>query len=484
MSDDESARLRLPYLAAAQMQKHVTLNEALTRLDALVQAAAVSRSVAVQPEAPDEGALHLLPEGATGADWSARAAGDLVRHEAGGWQAVAAPDGMVLAVLDEGGLLLRHDGGWTALGARLGQVQGLSRLGLNTTADAANPLAARLNKALWTALEAGAGGDGALRFTFNKETSADVLSLLFQSGWSGRAELGLVGDDDLSLKVSADGSAWIEALRVDRATGRVAFPRGALRSETTVLTEDAGWTPPAWASRVEALCIGGGAGGGGGFSGAAGAPRYGGGGGAGGGLSHAAWDAAVLTGGLVAAVGAGGSGGASGVDGADGGDSTLRLGGQVILTGAGGRGGGAGDAGSGAGGAAVPGGNGGGASSLTQAAGPGAQSGQPQAPGGGGAGGGLDASDAARTGGAGGAGGLMTARVDGGASGASGASAVSPGHAGGGGGGGSASAGSAGQAGGAGGDFGAGGGGGGAGLSAGGAGGGGASGLIVLTAIG
>ncbi|RZJ39922.1 MAG: DUF2793 domain-containing protein, partial [Brevundimonas sp.] len=37
MSDDHSARLCLPYLAAAQMQKHVTLNEALTRLDALVQ---------------------------------------------------------------------------------------------------------------------------------------------------------------------------------------------------------------------------------------------------------------------------------------------------------------------------------------------------------------------------------------------------------------------------------------------------------------
>ena len=33
MSDDHSARLGLPYLAAGQMQKHVTLNEALTRLD-------------------------------------------------------------------------------------------------------------------------------------------------------------------------------------------------------------------------------------------------------------------------------------------------------------------------------------------------------------------------------------------------------------------------------------------------------------------
>ena len=56
MSDDFSARLALPYLAAGQMQKHVTLNTALTRLDALLQTAAVSRTTTVQPGAPTDGA--------------------------------------------------------------------------------------------------------------------------------------------------------------------------------------------------------------------------------------------------------------------------------------------------------------------------------------------------------------------------------------------------------------------------------------------
>jgi len=57
MDDDTSARLDLPYLAAGQLQKHVTLNEALTRLDALVQCAVVSRTTAVQPASPTDGAL-------------------------------------------------------------------------------------------------------------------------------------------------------------------------------------------------------------------------------------------------------------------------------------------------------------------------------------------------------------------------------------------------------------------------------------------
>ena len=69
MSDDASARLGLPYLAAGQLQKHVTLNEALTCLDALTQTAVVSRTATAQPAAPADGALYILPTGATGADW-------------------------------------------------------------------------------------------------------------------------------------------------------------------------------------------------------------------------------------------------------------------------------------------------------------------------------------------------------------------------------------------------------------------------------
>src|SRR5690606_1578667 len=160
------------------------------------------------------------------------------------------------------------------------------RFGLNTGADEANPFAARLNKALWTALPAGAGGDGDLRFTFNKEGPADVLSLLFQSGWGGRAELGLIGSDDFSLKVSADGGDWREVKSVDRSTGAAAFARGVVRCETTRLTDDGEYAPPAWARRVRIVCIGGGGGGGSGAAGAASTGLRGGAGGGAGGVTQ------------------------------------------------------------------------------------------------------------------------------------------------------------------------------------------------------
>ena len=50
--------------------------------------------------------------------------------------------------------------------------------------------------------------------------AGDTASVLFQSGWTGHAEMGIVGDHDFSIKVSETGSAWTEALGFDAASGR------------------------------------------------------------------------------------------------------------------------------------------------------------------------------------------------------------------------------------------------------------------------
>ena len=68
---DQSSRLGLSFLAAAQAQKHVTVNESLLRLDALVQLAAKSASTAAEPASPVDGDIYILPSGKTGAAWAA-----------------------------------------------------------------------------------------------------------------------------------------------------------------------------------------------------------------------------------------------------------------------------------------------------------------------------------------------------------------------------------------------------------------------------
>ncbi|PZO00130.1 MAG: hypothetical protein DCF28_12040, partial [Alphaproteobacteria bacterium] len=271
MSTHVSARLGLPYLAAGQLQKHVTHNEALTRLDALIQTAVVSRKARAQPARAKDGDLYILPEGATGPDWSTCNPGDLVRAEAGAWSRIPAVEGMIVLVLVPPEAVVYHDGQWSPLPVDKASVaQNLNRLGVNTEADARIPFAARLNNALWTAIESGSGGDGDLRVTWNKAGASETLSFLFQSGFSGRAEFGLLGDDTFRLKVSPDGSQWHEALSVDSASGTVRFERGAVRAETTTLKSSTSLTIPAWARRLEVLAVGGGGGGGAGASAASG----------------------------------------------------------------------------------------------------------------------------------------------------------------------------------------------------------------------
>lgn len=103
-------------------------------------------------------------------------------------------------------------------------IQNLALLGVDTAADAANPLAMRGPNALFTAKYVGSGGTGDLQVKINKEAATDTGSVLFQTNFSGRAEMGLAGNDNFSLRVSADGSSWIDALTVDRTNGRVSFP--------------------------------------------------------------------------------------------------------------------------------------------------------------------------------------------------------------------------------------------------------------------
>lgn len=299
MPDDLSPRLDLPLLAAGQLQKHVTVNEALTRLDALVQTTAHSRT-ASPPASPVEGDLYIAAAG-----WPVPP-GTLVRFDVPDWRPLDPPEGLRVWVQDEGRLWLRQDGGWVELGRRLGEVQDLTRLGLAATADAANPFIARLNSALWMARGLDEGGTGDLRLVFNKSGPDRVLSLLFQSAWGGRAELGLIGDEAFSLKISADGGEWREALRVLPESGRVVAPAGAGRAERWLITTSETWTPPAWARLLHLEAVGGG---GGGLGGAAGGL------GGGPGAHRSRWLAAdTLDGPLQISLGVGGAAGGSGGD--------------------------------------------------------------------------------------------------------------------------------------------------------------------------
>ena len=212
---DDSTILSLPLILPAQAQKHVTHNEALRLLDVMVQLAVQDRSLATPPLSPAEGERHIAAVGASGA-WAGHD-GEIALFAQGGWSFFAPLPGWRAWIAAEEAIATFDGTQWaTSADSPLSVAQ----LGISTTADATNRLTVASAATLLT--NAGAGH----QLKVNKAAQTDTASLLFQSGFSGRAEMGVAGTDDFSVKVSADGALWSDAITAAAASGIVSLPQG------------------------------------------------------------------------------------------------------------------------------------------------------------------------------------------------------------------------------------------------------------------
>lgn len=215
---DTSPVLSLPLIQPAQAQKHVTHNEALRVLDALVQLVVISADLKTPPEDAQEGARYIVGTPG-GGDWAGRD-GDIAVRQDGTWFFVTPQAGWRAGVLDLGGeVIFDPDAGWNAA-AYMSET--MPRLGINTPADATNRLSLSAPATLLN--HEGAGH----QLKLNKAAPGDTASLLYQTAFSGRAEMGLAGDEDFAVKVSADGAVWQTALRAEAGSGQVTLPAGAV----------------------------------------------------------------------------------------------------------------------------------------------------------------------------------------------------------------------------------------------------------------
>jgi hypothetical protein len=214
----ETPNLGLPYLEAAQAQKHVTVNEALRRLDALVQIAVLDRDLAAPPASPGPADTYIVGPAATGA-WAGRS-GEIAAFQDGAWAFLAPKAGWLAWIVDEARLVVRGASSWSSPT----DMQNLSMLGILTAPDASNRLAVKADAALFSHDDV-TPGSGDMRLTLNKKLPARDAGLVFQDGFSTRALLGLLADDQFTLKVSPDGAAFKIALGIDGASGGVALPQ-------------------------------------------------------------------------------------------------------------------------------------------------------------------------------------------------------------------------------------------------------------------
>ena len=290
----ETPNLKLPYLAAAQSQKHVTHNEALRTLDAVVQLAVLDRDAGAPPASPVQGDRYIIAASPSGA-WAGHA-GNIAAWQDGTWTILSPAEGWLAWVADENTFVVFDGTAWdlvpgsgggggggsptnltvanrtattldvasstgtdatlpaattslsgvmaaadktkldgVAAGADVtpAALQTRTMVGINATADATNRLSVAAPATLLN--HEGAGH----QVKVNKAAAADTASFLFQTAFSGRAEMGTTGDDDFHFKVSPDGTTWLEALLIDKTTGAVSFPQALKldKADLLALTE-------------------------------------------------------------------------------------------------------------------------------------------------------------------------------------------------------------------------------------------------------
>ncbi len=200
----------LPLIEPAQAQKHVTHNEALAVLDVLVQTSATSRTLSAPPAAVVAGACYIVGDNATG-DWQGEE-GHVAVYSGLYWDFYVPKTGWRVWVESEGTEAVFDGAVWATSADRAERV---AALGISADADDTNRLSVSAPATLLT--HAGAGH----QVKVNKARTSDTASVLFQSGYSGRAEMGIVGSDDFVLKVSPDGTTFLTGLTIEAATGRV-----------------------------------------------------------------------------------------------------------------------------------------------------------------------------------------------------------------------------------------------------------------------
>ena len=211
---DDTTILSLPMILPAQAQKHVTHNEALAQLDLIVQLAVINRVLTTAPALPTLGDRHIVAAGATG-PWVGQS-GRIALYGETGWQFTQPLSGWQAHVLAEGQTAVFDGLVWETLSD--GPLT-VTQLGVSATADATNRLSVSSPAVLLN--HAGAGH----QVKVNKAAAGDTASLLFQTGFSGRAEMGTAGTDGFDIKVSADGAGWSTALAAQAATGEVTLPK-------------------------------------------------------------------------------------------------------------------------------------------------------------------------------------------------------------------------------------------------------------------
>lgn len=213
-----TTNLMLPYLLPAQAQKHVTHNEALGLLDILVQLSVQDDQLSAPPQTPSEGDSYIVGQDSVGA-WTGHDA-EIAAFADGAWTFLTPKTGWRAWCAARETLLVFDGAFWGDMFAgRASSGTGTSSdapsslFGVNATPNETNRFALSSPAALFNH----EGSDH--RLSINKAQLTDTASIIFQTNFDAQGEIGLTGDNDISMKVRGANGTLKQALTLKNRSG-------------------------------------------------------------------------------------------------------------------------------------------------------------------------------------------------------------------------------------------------------------------------
>jgi len=230
---DQTDNLQLPYIMPQQAQKHVPHNEAIRMLDAIVQLGVVSDAYLEPPIGPITGSRFIIAANAT-SEWSGRD-NQIAAYQDGAWTYFTPLPGWSAWVESKNTQLIWNGSEWLPLpGSENSDI-----FGVNTQGDDTNRLAVKSDAVLLSHDDV-TPGTGNIQTVLNKADNTKTATILFQDNYSGRAEIGLAGNDDFSFKTSTDGTNFNNTIVVKAADNHVGIGTDLPQAPLHVQGEDAG----------------------------------------------------------------------------------------------------------------------------------------------------------------------------------------------------------------------------------------------------
>jgi hypothetical protein len=212
--------LAITLVEQSQSQKEVTVNEALVLLDALLNTGVIDKDLATPPVFPASGDLYIVAASPTGA-WTGKAKQIAWYNQT--WRFIVPKEGLTLWVRDEDKPYSYNGTNWISTIEALTNPQ-FSNIGIGTAPDPAQAINLYATSILYNS-------GGSFTQQMNKNAAGDNVKLLFQQGFTTYGELGLLGDNEFSLKVS-DGTNFYIAWKI-RQSGTTNFVKEALISDAS-----------------------------------------------------------------------------------------------------------------------------------------------------------------------------------------------------------------------------------------------------------